>query len=72
LNIFQDYVGNKRLELSGQLISLLFEDLFKTMNSQAVELMNKNSEKTRSSASDFSQVMNMKFIVLDLHPFSPE
>jgi hypothetical protein len=25
LNIFQDYVGNKRFELSGQLISLLFE-----------------------------------------------
>ncbi|XP_010242622.1 PREDICTED: DNA-directed RNA polymerase III subunit 2 isoform X2 [Nelumbo nucifera] len=31
----KDYVGNKRLELSGQLISLLFEDLFKTMNSEA-------------------------------------
>jgi hypothetical protein len=42
------------------------------MNSQAVELMNKNSDKTRSSPSDFSQVMNMKFIVLDLHSFSPE
>ncbi|TXG71432.1 hypothetical protein EZV62_000011 [Acer yangbiense] len=27
----KDYVGNKRLELSGQLVSLLFEDLFKTM-----------------------------------------
>ncbi|KAL1363684.1 hypothetical protein AAHE18_03G165200 [Arachis hypogaea] len=27
----KDYVGNKRLELSGQIISLLFEDLFKTM-----------------------------------------
>lgn len=27
--ILQDYVGNKRLELSGQLISLLFEVLFK-------------------------------------------
>ncbi|KAK9929707.1 hypothetical protein M0R45_026795 [Rubus argutus] len=26
-----DYVGNKRFELSGQLISLLFEDSFKTM-----------------------------------------
>jgi hypothetical protein len=25
LNISQDYVGNKRLELSGQLMSLLFE-----------------------------------------------
>ncbi|CAN6247572.1 unnamed protein product [Urochloa humidicola] len=53
----KDYVGNKRLELSGQLISLLFEDLFKTMNSQAVELMNKNSLMTRSSPSDFSQLI---------------
>ncbi|PHT43437.1 DNA-directed RNA polymerase III subunit RPC2 [Capsicum baccatum] len=28
-------VGNKRLELSGQLLSLLFEDLFKTMNAES-------------------------------------
>lgn len=31
----KDYVGNKRLELSGQLLSLLFEDLFKSMNEEA-------------------------------------
>ncbi|KAM3205804.1 hypothetical protein P3L10_029214 [Capsicum annuum] len=31
----KDYVGNKRLELSGQILSLLFEDLFKTMNAES-------------------------------------
>ncbi|XP_015694372.2 DNA-directed RNA polymerase III subunit 2 [Oryza brachyantha] len=50
----KDYVGNKRLELSGQLISLLFEDLFKTMNSNAVELMNRTSERIHSSPLDLS------------------
>ncbi|KAJ2636153.1 DNA-directed RNA polymerase III complex subunit Rpc2 [Coemansia sp. RSA 1286] len=29
----KDYLGNKRLELAGQLIALLFEDLFKRFNS---------------------------------------
>jgi DNA-directed RNA polymerase III subunit RPC2 len=30
----RDYYRNKRLELAGQLISLLFEDLFKRFNSE--------------------------------------
>ena len=37
----RDYVGNKRLELAGQLLSLLFEDLFKTYNAQIKANMDK-------------------------------
>ncbi|KAJ4832036.1 DNA-directed RNA polymerase III subunit 2 [Turnera subulata] len=51
----KDYVGNKRLELSGQLISLLFEDLFKTMITDVQKLVDNILDKKRSSRFDFSQ-----------------
>ncbi|KAK4253155.1 hypothetical protein QN277_010759 [Acacia crassicarpa] len=52
----KDYVGNKRLELSGQLVSLLFEDLFKTMISEARMCVDKFLEKNnRTNRFDFSQ-----------------
>ncbi|GJY10683.1 DNA-directed RNA polymerase III subunit 2 [Tanacetum coccineum] len=52
----KDYVGNKRLELSGQLLSLLFEDLFKTMNEDIKNMVEKLLYKNnRSSRFDISQ-----------------
>ncbi|KAH0469211.1 hypothetical protein IEQ34_002443 [Dendrobium chrysotoxum] len=54
----KDYVGNKRLELSGQLVALLFEDLFKTMNSQVASRMEKAYDKaSRSTPLDFIHYM---------------
>ncbi|KAG6476789.1 hypothetical protein ZIOFF_066037 [Zingiber officinale] len=54
----KDYLGNKRLELSGQMISLLFEDLFKSMNTHILELANRAYEKaSRSSRLDFTHFL---------------
>lgn len=63
----KDYVGNKRLELSGQLISLLFEDLFKTMISEVKKTIDKLLGKhSRSSRFDFSQHLNSNIISFGL------
>ncbi|XP_012459628.1 DNA-directed RNA polymerase III subunit 2 [Gossypium raimondii] len=64
----KDYVGNKRLELSGQLISLLFEDLFKTTLAQVKKSIDSVLSKTsRSSALDPSQFLRrMEFITTGL------
>ncbi|KAK7256943.1 hypothetical protein RIF29_30558 [Crotalaria pallida] len=50
----KDYVGNKRLELSGQLISLLFEDLFKSMITEV-----KNSADKRLDKPDKARMFDM-------------
>ncbi|KDP40566.1 hypothetical protein JCGZ_24565 [Jatropha curcas] len=54
----KDYVGNKRLELSGQLISLLFEDLFKTMITEVQRTIDAVlSKPNRSSRFDLAQYL---------------
>ncbi|CAL1697962.1 unnamed protein product [Somion occarium] len=42
----RDYVGNKRLELAGQLLALLFEDLFKTFNTNLKSAIDKGDHIT--------------------------
>ncbi|KAF2722027.1 beta and beta-prime subunits of DNA dependent RNA-polymerase [Polychaeton citri CBS 116435] len=41
----RDYVGNKRLELAGQMLALLFEDLFKEFTRMVKISMDKNLKK---------------------------
>ncbi|KAL6130145.1 hypothetical protein ACLB2K_068526 [Fragaria x ananassa] len=63
----KDYVGNKRLELSGQSISLLFEDLFKTMISEVRKTVdNILTKPSRSSRFDLAQYIRKDQISLGL------
>ncbi|XP_058110216.1 DNA-directed RNA polymerase III subunit 2 isoform X2 [Magnolia sinica] len=64
----KDYAGNKRLELSGQLISLLFEDLFKTMCSEVKRIVDYSLGKaSRSSPTDiYQQLVKRDYITSGL------
>lgn len=59
----KDYVGNKRLELAGQLVGLLFEDLFKRFNAD----LKRNIDKILSK-----QNRTQEFDVLRLFPLQTE
>ncbi|KAL9273937.1 DNA-directed RNA polymerase III subunit 2-like protein [Drosera capensis] len=48
----KDYVGNKRFELSGQLISILFEDLFKSLITSTAQSIENCLKTKRSSQLD--------------------
>ena len=49
----RDYVGNKRLELAGQLLSLLFEDLFKNFNQNIKTNIDKRFKVTATATQEF-------------------
>jgi DNA-directed RNA polymerase III subunit RPC2 len=48
----RDYYGNKRLELAGQLVGLLFEDLFKRFNSDLKKYIDKVFSKPKSTKTE--------------------
>jgi len=54
----RDYAGNKRLELAGQLLSLLFEDLFKKFNNDFKANLDKILRKP-SRASEFDALLHI-------------
>ncbi|KAI0033036.1 beta and beta-prime subunits of DNA dependent RNA-polymerase [Vararia minispora EC-137] len=56
----RDYVGNKRLELAGQLLALLFEDLFKTYNTNLKSAIDKVLKKP-SRTSEFDAFNTLQF-----------
>uniref|UniRef100_A0A7S2ZCL7 DNA-directed RNA polymerase subunit beta n=1 Tax=Rhodosorus marinus TaxID=101924 RepID=A0A7S2ZCL7_9RHOD len=57
----RDYYGNKRLELAGQLIALLFEDLFKTFNTEVKKRATQTLSKPHRAA---------QFNIINLFPVS--
>ncbi|KAE8752263.1 hypothetical protein FOCC_FOCC001056 [Frankliniella occidentalis] len=54
----RDYYGNKRLELAGSLLSLMFEDLFKRFNFELKTIADKNIPKIK--AAQFDIVLHMR------------
>ncbi|XP_045196931.1 DNA-directed RNA polymerase III subunit RPC2-like isoform X2 [Mercenaria mercenaria] len=53
----RDYYGNKRLELAGSLISLLFEDLFKKFNAELKKIADVTIPKPRAAQFDIVKHM---------------
>lgn len=57
----KDYLGNKRFELAGQLLSILFEDTFKKFNFELKKAIDKIiSKRTRTSEFDALTYFNLQ------------
>jgi DNA-directed RNA polymerase III subunit RPC2 len=52
----KDYYGNKRLELAGQLLSLLFEDLFKRFQFELKKQIERDLPKVAAKNMDFDAI----------------
>lgn len=58
----KDYYGNKRMEMAGQLLSLLFEDLFKQFNSNLSKQADNTLSKPNRLLFDISKSISPDFI----------
>lgn len=58
----RDYYGNKRMELAGGLVSLLFEDLLKRFNAELKRIADMTIPKPR--AAQFDIVRHMRQVIL--------
>ena len=62
----KDYYGNKRMELAGSLIALLFEDKFKQFNSELRQTADKNIPKVKATQFDIVKHMRRDTITQGL------
>ena len=62
----RDYYGNKRLELAGSLMSLLFEDLFKRMNFELKQIADKIIPKVGAAQFDIVKRISPSTITVGL------
>ncbi|KAM0681270.1 DNA-directed RNA polymerase III complex subunit Rpc2 [Glugoides intestinalis] len=61
----KDYLGNKRFELAGQLLSILFEDTFKKFNFELKRSIDKIlSKRTRTSEFDALTFFNLQTSII--------
>jgi DNA-directed RNA polymerase III subunit RPC2 len=58
----QDFFGNKRLELAGSLLALLFEDLFKRFNEELRRMASKLIPKVKAEPFDVTKHMRPDLI----------
>jgi DNA-directed RNA polymerase III subunit RPC2 len=58
----RDFYGNKRLELAGTMLALLFEDLFKRFNSELKKIADKTVIKPLAAAFDIVKHMRQDLI----------
>ena len=64
--LFRDYYGNKRMELAGSLLSLLFEDLFKRLNWELKMIADKNIPKVKAAQFDIVKHIRQDMISVGL------